>query len=91
MSFISINKIIKALMPPGMATALTVWLAHSSGQRLYLGPSLRHSGGLAAKMDVGDECHVVRLLKEYGDSILDGTFLSRIQGNLSNTTSCVIL
>lgn len=40
-----------------------------------------------AKMDSSNECHVVRILRDYGDSILDGTFLSRIQGNLLNDLS----
>ena len=82
---VSIRKIIKALIPPGTTKKLSntippandfVWIFPTTFRRDFV-----------PKMDRGDECHVVRLLKEYGDSILDGTFLSRIEGNLSTTTS----
>ena len=70
-------------MLPGTATELSY--IPPANDFIWVLPAT--SAGLAAKMDRGDECHVVKLLKEYGDSILDGTFLSRIEGNLSTTTS----
>jgi hypothetical protein len=80
-----IRKIIKALIPPGTATKLSYAIPPANDFVWILPATFRRD--FAPKMDRGDECHVVRLLKEYGDIILDGTFLSRIEGKLSTTTS----